>query len=167
MKYIWYVIISIFSTFTSFQAQAQWGIRGGYTYQYNSFAEVGVSLITKKIKPSHDFITLRFPERVNSAFLSTEFNFNKDFVLGGKLGYEIAWVRWAPVPVTARLSYAYYTNMIGQDMRIIPEIGFNLLGVMHLTYGYNIPLQAFEFEQVSRSRVSLVITADLSGVRHK
>jgi hypothetical protein len=57
--------------------------------------------------------------------------------------------------------------MATQDMRIIPEVGLNLFGVMHLTYGYNIPLQTFEFEQVSRSRVSLIITTDLGGLRHK
>ncbi|EAY29793.1 hypothetical protein [Microscilla marina] len=159
MKSIRLIIIALVFICTIQQTQAQWGIRGGYTYQYNSFAEVGVSLITKKIKPSHDFITLNFPERVSSAFLTTEFNFRKEFVLGGKFGYEVAWVRG--VPLTARLSYAYYTNLIEQDMRVIPEVGFNLFGVVHLTYGYNIPLQTFEFEGVSRSRVSLIIVAEL------
>lgn len=161
MKFTWFIIISVLLTIANHQAQAQWGVRGGYTYQYNSFAEAGVSFITKKIKPSHDFITLKFPERVNSVFLSTEFNFSKDFILGGKLGYEIAWLRWAPV--TARLNYAYYTNFTKKDMRVIPEIGFNLFGVVHLTYGYNIPLQTFEFEGVSRSRVSLIIVKDFSA----
>ncbi len=160
MKKIWFVIVWIALGLMSHQVQGQWALRGGYTYQLNNFAEVGVGLITKKIKPSHDFVTLRIPERVNSVFLSTEFNFTSDFILGGKLGYEIAWIRWAPV--TARLNYAYYTNFKKQDMRIIPEAGVNLFGFLHLTYGYNIPLQATEFEAISRSRISLIIVKDFS-----
>ena len=161
MKKIWFVILWTVLGLASHEAQGQWALRGGYTYQYSSFAEVGVGLITKTIKPSHDFITLRIPERTNSIFLSSEFNFASDFVLGGKLGYEIAWVRWAPI--TARLSYAYYTDFTNQDMRVIPELGINLFGFLHLTYGYNIPLQNEEFNSISRNRISLIIVKDFSN----
>lgn len=158
MKITPFLIVLMFLGLYGHEAKAQWAIRGGYTYQYNSFAEVGIGFITKKIKPSHDFVTLKFPEKLNSVFVSTEFNFQRDFLLGSKVGYEMAWVRWAPV--TSRLNYAYYTDFTQVDMRIVPEVGVNLFGYIHLTYGYNIPLQTFEFEGIRRSRISLIITKD-------
>lgn len=67
-----------------------------------------------------------------------------------KMGYELSGQF-----VCLRANAVYYQGKQKSDLRLLPEIGFTLLGAVDLTYGIGFPLLKNRIDEVSRSTISL------------
>jgi hypothetical protein len=109
--------------------------RIGFSYQKNSFAEVGVSLhkyivyIPNVNKWHYGFASLGF-------YASSEVLVRTDkTIIGPKIGYEYA--VYAPTNGSAMgLEMTYYSDFAKGNLAITPKIGLSI-GFIEIYYGYN------------------------------
>jgi len=78
-----------------------------------------------------------------------------NFIYAPKIGYE-----YNAVLVAFRGSAISYFDHGKPDLRLLPEIGLTLFGLVDLTYGYSFPLSHFRSEAIGRNRIALSINFD-------
>lgn len=88
--------------------------------------------------------------------IATEFNFNnKDFFIGPKICAELDVLIFG-----ARLSLIDYTDFTYHDLKLTPEIGLSLSGMVNLFYGHNYSLTDKRLQNISTNRLSLTFNLD-------
>jgi hypothetical protein len=124
-------------------SQRYFSILTGYNFGKEDFAELGISLNTKRRKRSNTGGT--------AWFLSDELKVRNKFIMGPKIGV------WTGNGLAAGMSLIYYTDLESQScLRLRPEIGVGDHS-WKLTYGYNIPLNNSSFAGIDKHVVSLSI----------
>ena len=87
-------------------------------------------------------------------FLGVETNFNfNNWILGPKAGFE-----YGTSFFILRGSFINYFDKEGSDLRMLPEAGISLLGILNFTYGYSIPLTNFESNKLGNHRIGFFIS---------
>ena len=85
-----------------------------------------------------------------------------DYIYGIKTGYFIDYVHF--FGLSFRLNSIMYNNSANQwDIRIQPEIGLTIFGVLGVTYGYNFTLLETKNRGIGNHRVSLFYRIALLG----
>jgi hypothetical protein len=99
----------------------------------------------------------------NGPVIGFETNFiPKDYIYGIKAGYYFDLIHF--IGLTFRLYSIMYNNNVNQlDIRIQPEIGLAIFGVLGVTYGYNFPLLEMVNNGIGNHRVTLFYKIDLLG----
>ncbi|WP_207434054.1 hypothetical protein [Sabulibacter ruber] len=121
----------------------------GVSYQGQFFGEF--NLMYSKLWGEH-FGTFLIGPR-----LGIETNFNPtNFIYAPKIGYEISGLLFS-----TRANMVGYIENENLDLRLLPELGTSLLGLVNLNYGYNIPLKTFRATDVSKHRVTLTANVDI------
>jgi len=125
------------------------GIKAGIIYDGSIFGELGI--IKTDIPPACDLYGFE------DIALTSEFNFNfRHFIIGPKFSYE-----YNLSLCGFKGSFIYYSDFKDKDLRVLPEIGVGIYGVIMLYYGYAIPLQKFEFGAIGRNSLSLTVNVPL------
>lgn len=89
---------------------------------------------------------------VMGPFIGTEVVFdNPSPVIAPKIGYQIS-----TMLVCARVSEINYFHARGTDVRLLPEIGIDLVGKINLCYGYNIHVAGNQYSNISNNRITLI-----------
>ena len=83
--------------------------------------------------------------------LETEFYFNKELLIAPKISCEMNFFF-----VGARLNIIDYTNFKYHNFNITPELGFTFYGQCNLFYGYNIPINKPQIDNVGRHKITFV-----------
>lgn len=126
-----------------FHSQRYFSVLTGYNFGKEDFAEIGVSLNTRRRKRSNTGGT--------AWFISDELKVRNNFIMGPKIGV------WTGNGLAAGMSLIYYTDMESQScVRLRPEIGIGDHS-WKLTYGYNIPLNNSSFAGIDKHVVSLSV----------
>ena len=77
-----------------------------------------------------------------------------DYIYGIKMGYFLDYVHF--FGLSFRLNSIAYKNSVNQwDIRIQPEIGLTMFGVLGVTYGYNFALLKTANKGIGHHRVSV------------
>lgn len=85
-----------------------------------------------------------------------ESNFsNSNFIYAPKIGYELSFLN-----MTFRGSLLNLRSNNRSEFRLLPEISVTSFIILTLTYGYAIPLQKREFNEISSHRFSLTLNLD-------
>ena len=84
---------------------------------------------------------------LGSEFLSTA---EGKTVIAPKITAQIS-----PMLFTLKLSEINYLQGGSADIRLLPEIGLSLIGLVNVCYGYNIHLFGNKFEDISNHRMAL------------
>ncbi len=139
---------SVFAQNTSNDYERRFVFSIGGAYQRNFFGEV--NLMYSSIEQSMGGVATWGPR------VGFETNFSKtDFIYAPKIGYEVNLILFA-----LRASVISYFDNGKTDLRLLPEIGITLFGLIDLTYGYNIPLLNYESSKIGRNRITLSINFD-------
>ncbi len=72
-------------------------------------------------------------------------------VYGLKMGYEIN-----ASALALGLEMKYQFNNTGYDFVITPKIGFGILGIINIFYGYNISTRGMPFSEIGQHQFSMV-----------
>lgn len=147
-KYLLSFILASLSTLASAQdsqpPKSAWdyGLSAGYIYQENNFLTLG-GIVGKNVGNLH--------KRGMAFGLAGEFSLKKETPVSGvKVFYDVRLFVFA-----LRLNAITYFKGSARDFRFTPEVGFTANGLYNIYYGYNIPIGETEFEDVSRSRLSI------------
>jgi hypothetical protein len=125
-------------------------------------------IFPKQIFANINFV-LHFPVKSNfevaiwhGPVLGFETNFiPNDYIYGIKAGYSFDLAHFTGL--TFRLYSIMYNNVNQWDIRIQPEIGLSMFGVLGVTYGYNFPLLETVNKGIGNHRITLFYKIDLLG----
>ncbi len=147
-KSILFIVLVALSHFASAQDTTipanpwHYGLSLGYIYQSGNFLTVG-AIAGKNMG------NLR--KRGMSFGIAGEFSLRKESPMYGvKAFYDINLFVFA-----LRLNAITYVKGSANDFRFTPEVGLTANGLYNIYYGYNIPVGGTEFNEVSRSRLSI------------
>jgi hypothetical protein len=146
-------IISFAATAASRHEDAYKGLQVGVGYSRSTF--IDVSLVSgRKIWANDDKFIIGFSGFTAGG--SFHFN-NENAVVAAKVGYEYVAV-WL---FAGKLDCAYYTDTDVGDLRLVPQLGFSLVGLVNLYYGYKIPLAGYRLDPVGRHCINLTCNLNL------
>lgn len=129
------------------EPDAKVALSPGISYQGQFFGELNLMYYLKCYRtPQGTFI--------HGPRVGSEFNFKNSFIYAPKFGYE-----WTLIIFSCRINSLLYVQNRKLDLRILPEIGFNL-GYANLMYGYNIPLLRYRNTDITAHRISLTFNID-------
>jgi len=147
------VLISTYSYSQSNKKESNFGIifSPGYTIQGNSFLDLNLLFgnvnvqENVKLPPLLTYSGLRIG-------LESNLRFNEDYVIAPKIGYEHNIMLF-----TFRGSVINYFQNDQSELRVLPEIGLSLFTLVDFTYGYGIPINNAELNNVSNHRFTIRI----------
>ncbi|WP_299339449.1 hypothetical protein [uncultured Psychroserpens sp.] len=87
--------------------------------------------------------------------LETNLRGGRNYVIAPKVGYEISATVFA-----LRLSAVNYFQNEKSEFRLLPELGISMYGWVNLTYGYGIPFNNGNLNNVSHHRLGLSFNLD-------
>ena len=117
------------------------------SYQKQLFAELNFIYANTNAlsNKSHNTAVVAGPR------IGIEYNCNPaNTIVVSKAGYELSGQL-----ICVRANMVYYMGKHNNDLRLLPEIGFSLLGAINLTYGIAIPLLNQKITELSKSRITL------------
>jgi hypothetical protein len=121
----------------------------GISYQKNMFAELNAMLIDEAA-------TRGGPCEGGLAAgprIGMEMNFvASNRIVAPKLGYELSGQL-----ICVRANAVYYISKTNKDLRLLPELGFSLMGTVNLCYGYGFSVLKDKIKEVSHSRITLTV----------
>lgn len=77
---------------------------------------------------------------------------DNDQIIAPKIGFEVA-----QLIIITRLSFIDYIKGNQSELRIVPEVGLTLLGLVNITYGYGQRINATRIEGISAHRFGVSI----------
>ena len=120
----------------------------GLIYQKQLFMELGL-MHSNAESTASNFVN-NLPALI-AYKLSTEFNFNfNHFMMAPKLGLE-----FDPTYFCFRVNIIDFTDFKTNDFRFTPEVGFGLIGIITLCFGWNIPLTHTEVPNITTYSIAL------------
>lgn len=87
--------------------------------------------------------------------LETNLRKGRNHTIAPKIGFEMS-----ATVVSMRLSAVNYFQNSNSEFRLLPEIGISMYGWVNLTYGYGIPFNNGNLNNVSHHRVALSFNLD-------
>ncbi|WP_156115501.1 hypothetical protein [Psychroserpens sp. Hel_I_66] len=124
----------------------------GIIVQHETFLEFNISV--GEVTAINDKIPIIGFEGLRLGF-ETNLRDGKDHTIAPKIGYEIS-----VTVFSIRLSAVNYFQNGNSEFRLLPEIGISLNGWANLTYGYGIPFNNGNLNNVSSHRVGLSFNLD-------
>ena len=124
-------------------------LRLGIGYQKTFYSELGLA--------RHKFIYNDLGYASSTYYTSIEWiptilpNKPKN-MYGLKVGYEIN-ARTLALGVEAK----YQTDFVKNNIVFTPKVGFGLLGIINLFYGYNISVIPNSFQEISKNQFSIIV----------
>ena len=125
----------------------------GLIVQHETFLEFNVLIGDVTVMPSDKVPIVG----VDGFRIGVETNLRDghNHTIAPKIGYEFSYTVFS-----LRLSAVNYFQNGNSEFRILPEVGISALGWLNLTYGYGIPFNNGNLNNVSHHRVGLSINLD-------
>lgn len=141
------------STISRFYFERHLSLVTGINVQKNLFGEFGMSIKDNGVAGHHP------STRILS--LTTEFNFNRDLVIGPKVGI---WLGGGSAGMNMGLNLIYYSNFNESTLRWRPEIGFGF-DSFRVVYGYNFLITNKNADFINKHNFCLNVILNLKKIK--